>query len=180
MYPEDAVMDDPTKRPLADPVMTARFKKFPEGGAERQLLEDWLSGSSKAARTWVIKVNASKNMLQVTDTMNLLSTARDIHNFKSLLGTDDDIRKTFSSQGVEPEVLKTLFGDPIDYDVKPCPDDSLTDLLRRSHIDILIGMCYLCTHSTVLDPLNSSDITAAAEVVYDGYETISPSQSLTK
>jgi hypothetical protein len=174
----DVVMDDSAKHPLTDPLMIARFENFPSDGAERKLLENWLSGS---AQRWVFNVNAAKSLLQVIDTTNLSLTARDMHNFKSLLGIDGDIRKTFSSQGVEPEVLKTLFGDPREYHVEPCSDDSLTYLLRQNHdIDILIGMCHLSTHSTPLDSLNSSDITTAAEVVYDGYDSISPSQSLNK
>ena len=171
-------MDDPAEHLLADPLMIARFEKFPNGGAERKLLEHWLSGSSKAAQAWVVKVNASKYLLQVQDDMNLSLTADDMNNFKSLLGIQDDVRKTLLARGVEPEVLKTLFGDPREYHVKPCSDDSLTYLLRQDHIDILIGMCHLCTHSTLLDSLNSSDITAAAEVADDGYDSVSPSQSL--
>jgi hypothetical protein len=99
---------------------------------------------------------------------------------KGHVGIRNDIRENFSSQDIEPKVLKTLFGDSIDYDVKPCPDDSLIDLLNENYIDVLIGMCHLCTHSILLDSLNSFDITAAAKVAYNGYDSISPSQSLTK
>ena len=178
-YPKDVVMDDPAKRPLEDSMM-ARFKEFPKGGAERKLLEEWLSSSSKAAQEWVEGVDQAKTLLHTQDTKKRSLTARDINHIKAYLGIQDDIRKTFSSQGVELGVLKTLFSDPKDYDVKPCSDDSLTYLLRQTHIDILIGMCYLCTLSTPLDSLNSSDITATAEVADDGYDSISPSQSLTK
>jgi hypothetical protein len=31
---------DPANCPLADPLMSARFEKFPNGGAARKLLED--------------------------------------------------------------------------------------------------------------------------------------------
>lgn len=153
-------MDDPVKRSMADPRMIARFQRFPEGGAERKLLEDWLSGSSKAAQAWVIYVDTAKYYLQIKDARKHSLTTHDMDDIKDFLGIQDDIRKTFSSRGVEPEVLKTLFGDPIDYDVRPCSDDSLIYLLRQSHIDILIGMCHL------------------SDVVYDGYDSISPSQSL--
>jgi len=179
VYPKDVVMDDPAKRPLEDSMM-ARFKEFPKGGAERKLLEEWLSSSSKAAQEWVEDVNVSKSTLRARDAMNLPLTARDMNNIKDYLGIQDDIRKTFSSRGVELGVLKTLFSDPKDYDVKPCSDDSLTYLLHQTHIDILIRMCYLCTLSTPLDSSNNSDINAAAEVADDGYDSISPSQSRTK
>jgi len=179
IYPEDAVVDDPVKRPPADPLMITRFERFSDGGAERRLLEDWLSGSSKAAQDWVDSVNASRDLLELREAKKRSLTAQDMNYFRGHLGIQDgDIRKTFSSRGVEPEVLKTLFGDPIDYDVKPCSDDSLIYLLRQDHIDILIGMCHLSTHSIPLDSLNSFDITAAAKVAYDSYDSISPSQSL--
>jgi len=129
MDTEDAVMGDAAESPLADPFIIARVENFPDGGVERKLLEDWLNGSSKAAQAWVANVNASKFLLQTKDANNLSLMARDINNFKGLLGIQDDISKTFSSHGVEPEVLKTLFGDPREYHVKPCSDDSLPYLL---------------------------------------------------
>jgi len=176
----DVTMDDPAKRPLEDPLMIARFKKFPEGGAERKLLKEWLGSSSKAAQEWMEDVDQAKTLFQTKNTQKRSLTARDVNIIKDYLGIQDDIREIFSSRGVQPKVLKTLFSDPKDYDVKPCSEDSLTYLLCQSYIDILIGMCYLSTHSTPLDSLNGSDITAAANVADDGYQSISPLQSLKK
>jgi hypothetical protein len=83
-----------------------------------------------------VKAHAAKIFLQTMDAMNLSLTADDMNNLKGLLGIQDDIRKTFSSRGVEPKVLKTLFGDPKDYHVRPCSDDSLTYLLRNFSVNI--------------------------------------------
>jgi hypothetical protein len=177
MGPEDAVMGDPDESPPAHPIIPG-FKTFPKGGAERKLLEDWLRGSSNAAKVWVDNVEASKFILQRNLNKEVPLTAEVMGNIKRILGIQDDIRKTFTSRGIEPEVLNALFGDPIEYDVKPCSDDSLTDLLLQNDIDILIGMCHLCMHSTLLDASNSFNITAAAKIDQVGYDSISPSRSL--
>ena len=168
MDTEDAVMGDPAESPLADPFIIARFEKFLDGGVERKSLGDWLNGSSKAAQAWVLKARAVKSILHSMDDMKLSLTVDDINNFKGLLGIQYDIRKTFSSQGVEPEVLKTLFGDPREYHVKPWARVRTIRCLifscRSHNINILIGMCHLSTHSTLLNSLKSSDINTAAKI----------------
>ncbi|EDR07710.1 uncharacterized protein LACBIDRAFT_294481 [Laccaria bicolor S238N-H82] len=167
-YLENAVMDDSAQHP-ADPLMIARLAQFPKGGAARKSLEDWLSGST--GQRWVGRVNVSKNLIQDGP-----PTTYDMDEVRVLLGTHGDIRKNLSSKGIEAELLKTLCGDPKEYHVQPCSDDSLVYLLSLKDIDLLIGMCHLSMHSTHVDSLKSSDITTAVKI--DSYDSISPSQPL--
>lgn len=130
--------------PSDDPLWSARFAPFREGGARRTSLETWL-GSSSAAQEWLRTLKFARFIV----TQHASLTKQDQKIIKMCLGIDgDDIRKTLSSQNFDIEIQRELFGDPEEYAVKACPVDWLPHLLSQpSDLIVMVGMCLTCMYS---------------------------------